>query len=53
MKKRRIVFLTLDSKEPIHMEIISSEEEINKIIQLLESSYLFKYFNVIPAKEDK
>jgi hypothetical protein len=53
MRKKRIVFLILNSKEPIHMEIISTEEEINKVIQLLESSYLFQYFNVIPAKEDK
>ncbi len=54
MSKKRIVFLTLNSKEPVHMEIISSEQEINKIVNLLEKTYHFQYFSVVPLqKEDK
>ena len=53
MSKRRIVFLRLNSKEPIHIEIISSSEEINNIIHLLESSYHFEYFSVIPVEDNK
>ncbi len=54
MNKKRIVFLTLGSKEPVHVEIISSEEEINKIVTLLEKTYHFQYFSVVPiAKENK
>ena len=53
MSKKRIVFLTLHSKEPVHLEIISSEEEINKIVTLLENTYHFQYFSVVPIKEDK
>jgi hypothetical protein len=54
INKKRLVFLTLESKEPVHMEILSSEEEINKIINLLEKNYLFQYFSVVPVhKESK
>lgn len=53
MSKKRIVFLTLESKEPVHIEVISSEDEINKLIKLLEKTYYFQYFSVVPAKEDK
>jgi hypothetical protein len=49
--KKRIVYLILGQKEPVHLEIISTEEEVNKIIKLLEANYYFQYFNIIPLKE--
>jgi hypothetical protein len=49
--KKRIVYLILGKKEPVHLEIISTEEEINKLVKLLEANYYFQYFNVVPLKE--
>jgi hypothetical protein len=43
--------MLLEGKDPVHMEIISTEEEINRIVKLLECTYLFKYFSVVPLKE--
>ena len=51
--RRRIVYLILDAKEPVHLEIISSEDEVNNLIKLLQSTYKFSYFNVIPLRESK
>jgi hypothetical protein len=53
MSKKRIVYLILEAKEPVHMEIISSEDEINKLIKLLESTYHFQYLSVIPLVKDE
>ena len=53
MNKKRIVFLTLEAKDPVHLEVISSEDEINKLVRLLEKTYYFQYFSVVPTKEDK
>ena len=50
--KKRIVFLRLNSKDPVHVEIISTEEEINKLIQILQKNYLFQSFNIIPVIKD-
>jgi hypothetical protein len=49
--KKRIVYMILGKKEPVHLEVISTEEEINKLVKLLETSYYFQYFNIIPLKE--
>jgi hypothetical protein len=43
--------MILDAKEPVHIEAISSEEELNKLIKLLESTYKFTYFKVIPLRD--
>lgn len=51
--KKRIVYMILGEEEPVHLEIISSENEINKIIKLLECNYKFKYFSVTPEKKEK
>lgn len=51
IKKRRLVYLILGKTEPVHLEIISTEEEINKLVSLLETTYHFQYFSVIPLKE--
>ena len=49
--KKRIVYMILGAKEPVHLEVISCEEEINKLIKLLEKTYHFQYISVTPAKE--
>jgi hypothetical protein len=51
MKKRRIVYLILGSKEPVHLEVIACEEEVNKLISLLETTYHFEYFSILPLKD--
>lgn len=51
--KKRIVYLILDAKEPVHLEAISSEEELNRLIKLLEGNYKFTYFSAVPLKEEK
>ena len=51
--KKRIVYLILDAKEPVHLEVISTEDEINKLINLLQSTYKFSHFSVVPLKDTK
>lgn len=45
--------MILESNTSVHLEAISSDEEINKLITLLEKTYNFAYFSSIPIKDNK
>ncbi len=50
-RKRRLVQLTLDGECITHIEIISCEREINKLVKLLTKHYCVK--EIFVDKKDK
>ena len=51
--KKRIVYMILNEEDTVHLEVISSENQINKLISLLEHNYKFKYFSITPKKDNE